>query len=141
MPDIGTIDFTNLTLLQLGTTLILFAALDTGVTVVLAVIRRQFSPAYLLDYLRTHILKVAAPILGLGIVGHGISFGGDVLVPAIPAASIAASASLAAYALVTIASIYQSFSDASPTPQATGGLEPPDLPGESVEEPPEPEVA
>lgn len=136
--DLGNIDFTNLTLLQLGTTLVLFAALDTGITVILAVIRREFSPAYLLDFLRTHILKVATPILGLGIVGHGIAFGGSELVPAIPAASLAASASLAAYAVATIASIYQSFQDASPAPQMTGGLEPPDAAADTVEIPPEP---
>lgn len=122
MPDIGTIDFTNLSLLQLGTALLLFAALDVFVTVVLAVTRREFSAEYLTDYLRTHILKVATPILGLGIVGHGISFGGDILVPAIPAAGIAASLSLAAYAIATIGSLRESFVESKPIPQGTGGL-------------------
>lgn len=120
MPDIGTIDLTNLSLVQLGSTLLLFAALDTGVSVVLAVIRREFSFSYVLDFLRTHVLKVATPILALGVVGHGI----EGFVPAIPAASLAASASLAAYAAVTLSSIYQSFQDSSPTPQTTGGVTP-----------------
>lgn len=122
--DIGSIDLTNLDLVQLASTLLLFAALDTGISVILAVIRREFSFGYVLDFLRTHVLKVATPILGLGIMGHGITIGADVLVPAIPAASLAASASLAAYAAVTLSSIYQSFQDTSPTPQTTGGVTP-----------------
>jgi hypothetical protein len=122
MPDIGTIDFTNLSLLQLGTTLLLFAAIDVGVSVALSIIRKDFSGAYVTDYLRTHVLKVAVPILGLGIIGHGVSFGGDVLVPAIPAAGIAASLSLAAYAIATIASVRESFTESKPVPQGTGGL-------------------
>ena len=120
MPDLGTIDITNLNLVQLASTLILFAALDTGVAVVLSVIRREFSFAYVLDFLRTHILKVATPILALGVVGHGI----EGFVPAIPAASLAASASLAAYAAVTLSSIYQSFKDSEPVPQTIGGMTP-----------------
>jgi hypothetical protein len=124
VPDLGAIDFTNLTLIQLISSLLFFAALDTGVAVVLAVMRNEFSVAYLLDFLRTHILKVGVPIVGLGIVGNGISVGGEVFVPAVPAAGIAASVSLAGYVVVTIASIRESFNETKPVPQTLGGVTP-----------------
>lgn len=124
MPDIGEIDFTNLSLLQMVSALLFFAALDVGFSVALAVIRKEFSFAYVLDFLRTHVLKVGAPILGLSIIGNGISLGDQVLVPGIPAAGIAASLSLAGYALATIASIRESFGETAPLPQTLGGVTP-----------------
>jgi len=106
--DTSSIDFANLTLLQLVSTLLFFATVDTATTVALAIINGNFRPERALDYLRTHVLKVGTPILGLGVVGHGVpAFG----IPAIPGAGLAASVSLVVYAVATIASLRSSFED------------------------------
>ncbi len=124
-------DFTNLPLPELVATLLFFAALDTVVAYAVAVFNGNFTSAYALDYLRTHVLKVGVPILGLAVVGHGIPALG---VPAIPPAGAAAAASLAVYALTTIVSIKDSFADKAVPPTTTTNISP------TVEPPLPPEV-
>lgn len=114
-------DFTNLPLQTLVATFLFFAALDTVVAYVVAAVNGNFTPAYALDYLRTHILKIGTPILGLAVVGHGIpTFG----IPAIAPAGAAAAASLAVYALTTIVSIKDSFDDGAIPPTTTTNISP-----------------
>jgi len=114
-------DFTNLPLPELVATLLFFAVLDTGVAYVVAIMNGNFTSAYALDFIRTHILKIGTPILGLALVGHGIPAVG---VPPIPPAGVAAAAALAVYALTTIVSIKDSFSDKAVPPTTTTNIAP-----------------
>lgn len=114
-------DFTNLPLLGVISTFLFFATLDTIVAVVVSTVNDNFQSAYVLDYLRTHILKIGTPILGLAIVGHGIP---ALSIPAIPPAGAAAAASLAVYALTTIVSIKESFADKAIPPTPTTNISP-----------------
>lgn len=115
------LDFTNLPLLGLISTFLFFAALDTVVAYLVAIANGNFTPAYALDFLRTHIAKVGTPILGLAVVGHGIP---ALNVPPIPAAGAAAGAALAVYALTTIVSIKDSFADKAIAPTSTSAVAP-----------------
>lgn len=124
-------DFANLPLEGLVATLLFFAALDTIVAYAVALTNGNFTSAYALDYLRTHVLKVGTPILGLAIVGHGVPAVG---IPSIPPAGAAAAASLAVYALTTIVSIKDSFTDKAVPPTTTTNISP------TVEPPLPPEV-
>lgn len=107
-------DLTNLTIVELLATLLFFTFLDTAAAYVVAFMNGNFTAAYALDFLRTHILKAGGPIALLAIVGHGIPG----FVPAIPAAGAFAVASLGVYILVTVASIKDTFGDKGipPTP-------------------------
>lgn len=106
-------DFTNLDITAVVATLLLFAAIDTGVSILVAIAAKNFNGEYVVNFLTSHILKVAVPILGLAVVGHGVAALG---IPAIPAASLAATAALAAYAVATLASLQGSFADKSAAP-------------------------
>lgn len=114
-------DFTNLPLVSLVSTFLFFAALDTIVAYVVALANGNFTPAYALDFLRTHILKIGTPILGMAVIGHGVKVLG---IPAIPPAGAAAAASLAVYALTTIVSIKDSFADKAVPPTSTTNISP-----------------
>lgn len=104
-------DFTNLPLEQLLGVMLLLAALDTLSAVALAIIRKEFSPSYVTAYLGSHVLRIIFPIFALGVIGHGIPQLG---VPAIAYAGLAASASLAAYAVKVVASILENFKETTP---------------------------
>lgn len=108
-----TIDFTGLGLAETVSTLLFFAAIDTVIAYVVALTNGNFNAGYALDFLRTHILKIGTPILGLAVVGHGVPAIG---VPPIPFAALAATAALAIYAISTIASIKDSFADRAALP-------------------------
>jgi hypothetical protein len=114
-------DFTNLPLLGLVSTFLFFAALDTVVAYVIALTNGTFTSAYALDFLRTHILKIGTPILGLAVVGHGIP---ALSIPAIPPAGAAAAAALTVYALTTIVSIKDSFADKAVPPTTSTNISP-----------------
>jgi hypothetical protein len=114
-------DFSNLPLLGVISTFLFFAALDTIVAYVVAFTNGNFTSAYALDYLRTHIIKIGTPILGLAIVGHGVE---ALSIPAIPPAGAAAAASLAVYALTTIVSIKDSFADKAIPPTVSTNISP-----------------
>jgi hypothetical protein len=114
-------DFTNLPLLGLISTFLFFAALDTVVAYVIALTNNTFTSAYALDFLRTHILKIGTPILGLAVVGHGIA---ALSIPAIPPAGAAAAAALTVYALTTIVSIKDSFADKAVPPTTSTNISP-----------------
>jgi hypothetical protein len=114
-------DFTNLPLLGLVSTFLFFAALDTIVAYVVALTNNTFTSAYALDFLRTHILKIGTPILGLAVVGHGIP---ALAIPAIPPAGAAAAAALTVYALTTIVSIKDSFADKAAPPTTSTNISP-----------------
>jgi len=105
-------DLTNLPLSALLTYLILIAAVDVAFNTVLAIARSQFSPAYILEYLRTHILLRVFVIGALGVVGHGIP---ALEVPAIPAISAATSISLGLYIVETIASLRGAITTTAPS--------------------------
>lgn len=106
-------DLTNLPLMTLVTWLVLIAAIDVGFNIVLSVVHGNFSAIYVADFLRTHILMRVFVIGALGTVGHGIPALG---VPAIAAASLAASAGLAAYLAETTASLVEAIHDTTPVP-------------------------
>lgn len=110
MPDI---DFTNLPLQGVIATLIFFAAIDTVAAYVTAVINKTFDAAYALDFLTSHIAKIGVPIALLAIVGNGVHAVG---IPPVPFAGLAATGSLAIYALTTIASIRDTFGDKAVVP-------------------------
>lgn len=114
-------DFTNLPLAGLVGTLLFFALIDTGFAYVMAIVNGNFTSAYALDFLRTHVLKIGAPIFGLALVGHGVPALG---IPPIPPAGVAAGASLAVYALTTIVSIKDSFTDKAVPPTTTTNISP-----------------
>lgn len=106
------IDFTGLPLASVVATLLFFAAIDTVAAYATALINKTFSASYALDFLTTHVAKIGVPIFLLALVGHGI----EPYVPAIPAAGIVATGSLAVYAIATIASIKDTFGDQAAAP-------------------------
>jgi hypothetical protein len=118
VPDI---DYTGLPLVAVISTLLFFAVIDTAVAYGVALMNGNFNAAYALDFLRTHILKVGAPIALLAIVGHGVP---QAQIPPIPFAALAATGGLAIYALTTIASIRDSFEDKAVSPTATSAIAP-----------------
>jgi predicted tellurium resistance membrane protein TerC len=95
-------DLTNLTLVQLWTYLIAIAAVDVVFNVVIAILGGTFSSQYLLEYLRSHVVMRVFVIGTLGAVGHGIPAAG---IPEIPAATLAATGSLALYVVETVGSL------------------------------------
>jgi hypothetical protein len=115
------LDFTNLSLQAVISTLLFFAAIDTASAWVIALMGGNFTAAYALDFLRTHILKIGTPIALLALVGHGIP---ALAIPAIPPAGLAATASLAVYALTTIVSIKDTFADKAVSPTSTTNISP-----------------
>jgi hypothetical protein len=114
-------DFTNLSLAQVIATLLFFAAIDTGAAYVVALMNNNFTSAYALDFLRTHIIKIGSPIVLLALVGHGVPALG---IPAIPPAGLAATASLAIYVVTTIISIKDTWTDKAIPPTSTGNIAP-----------------
>lgn len=117
-------DLTNLTLVQIISTLVFFAFIDTAFAYIVAISNKDFNAAYALDFLRTHVLKVGVPILGLAVVGNGISIGGEELVPAIPACTVLAIGSLGIYIIATIASLRDTWSDKAVSPTPTAAVAP-----------------
>ena len=106
-------DFTNLPLASIVGLALLLAAFDVIGSIGIAIAAGNFSPPYVGDFLRTHVLLRIMPILLLGAAGHGIpTFG----IPAIPLAALAASAALAAYAVEVLGSIRGSWKDRSVMP-------------------------
>ena len=99
-------DLTNLPVTSIVALALIVAALDVLISSALAVIKNAFDVALMMTYLRTHVLARVFPILALALVGHGVDQLG---VPAIPAASLAAGASLALYAIETLGSLRDSF--------------------------------
>lgn len=108
-----TIDYTGLGLVETISTLLFIAAIDTGFAWVMSFVSGTFNPSYALDFLRSHVLKIAAPITGLALFGHGIP---QIGVPAIPISALAATAALAVYALVTLASLRETVQDKAAVP-------------------------
>lgn len=101
-------DLTNLPLASLVGFALLLAALDVIGTVGIAVAAGNFKAEFVADFLRSHVLMRVLPVLLLGAAGHGIpSFD----IPAIPAASLAASLALAAYGVAVLGSIRGSIKD------------------------------
>lgn len=113
-------DLSQLTLAQIVATFLFFAFLDTAAAVIVAVINHNFVAAYLTDFLTSHVLKIGAPILGMALVGHGVPG----VVPAIPFATLAATAGLATYILATIASIKGTFEDKAIAPTTSTNVPP-----------------
>ena len=114
-------DLSQLTLVQVISTLLFFAVIDTASAFAIAIANGNFQTAYALDFLRTHILKVGAPIVLLAIIGTGVPAAG---IPAIPAAFAVSIASLIAYIGVTVVSIKDSWTDKAVAPTATVNVAP-----------------
>jgi len=114
-------DLTNLNLVQVISTLLFFAAIDTLAAYAVALINKTFTAAYALDFLRTHILKVGVPITLFALAGNGIPGLG---IPPVPAASLVATGSLAVYAAVTLVSIKDTFADKAAPPTETTAVAP-----------------
>ncbi len=99
-------DLTNLTFTGFSTLLVLVAALDVGLSSVVALARGVWTADVALTYLRTHVLLRIFPIFALAALGQGIpAFD----LPAFPVFDLAAKASLALYGLETVASLRDSF--------------------------------
>ena len=93
--------------------LFIVAAADTGWNIVMAIVHGNFSAAYVADFVRSHIVLRVVAIGLTGSLGHGWpAFG----IPEIPAASLAATAALAAYVVETISSIKDGLTDTRPVP-------------------------
>ena len=118
MPEL---DYTGLPLSAVVATLIFFAVIDTVAAYAVALMNKTFSAAYALDFLRTHILKIGAPIFLLAVIGRGIPEAG---IPAIPAAALAATGSLLVYALATVASVKDTFGDKAEPPTPSTSIAP-----------------
>lgn len=103
------LDLSNLTVVQVFTLSIVITLIDVASAVALSVIQGKFSAGAVAIWLQSHVLPREFPILALAIIGHGF---GDV-VPAIPLAFGLAVIGLTAYAIETIASLRDSFADAS----------------------------
>jgi hypothetical protein len=102
-----------LTLAQLFFYLFIVAAADTIWNIALAIVHGNFSPAYVADFVRSHLILRVTAIGLIGSLGHGWpAFG----IPEIPAASLAATAALAAYVIETIASMRDGLSNTTPVP-------------------------
>jgi len=106
-------DLNSLTLVQVFGLLALVAAFDVLGSMALAVVQGKFSLGAVAIWLQSHVLRRSFPIFALAVIGHGISAGGTEIVPAIPPAFALALAGLAAYVLETVASLRDSFADAS----------------------------
>jgi len=102
-------DLNNLTLIQVFSTLALVAAIDVVAAIALSIVQGKFSLGAVAIWLQSHVLRRAFPIFALAVIGAGF---GD-FVPAIPPAFALALAGLAAYILETVASLRDSFADAS----------------------------
>lgn len=113
------IDFTALTLAQAGVALVVITALDVGAAYALAVIHGNFSLGVVAVWVQSHVIRRVFPIIALFALGHGISVGDSVFLPAIPALWAAGLVALAAYALETIKSITASFADTTPPADTT----------------------
>lgn len=107
------LDLSQLSLTAILTYAVLLAAIDVAWNVVLSFVHRNFSLAYVADFLTSHVLVRIVPIALLAIAGHGIPALG---VPELAIATLAAAAGLAAYALETIGSLKGALSDTKPAP-------------------------
>jgi len=118
------LDFANLSLTALFTYLVLLTSIDVGVNVLLSLINRNFSGAYVADFIRTHILVRVFAIGALGVLGHGVPALG---VPPIQVLTLAATGALAAYAIETVNSVRSALSVGTvpeapqPAPQPANG--------------------
>jgi hypothetical protein len=121
-------DLQNLTLVQVVSTLLFFAAIDTISAYAIAFANGNFQTAYALDFLRTHVLKVGAPIVLLAVIGTGVPAAG-------PAAFGVSIGSLIVYIGVTIASIKDSWTDKAVAPTATVNVSPVVEPPASLSKP------
>src|SRR4026209_2282433 len=102
-----------LTLQQLFLYLFIVAAVDTTWNIAMAFVHGDFSAAYVADFVRSHLILRVLAIGLIGSLGHGWPRQG---LPAIPAASLAATAALAAYVVETIASLKDGLTNTSPNP-------------------------
>jgi len=107
------LDFTDLSIVQVVSLAIVLAVIDTLGAIVLSVIQGKFSLGAVAIWLQSHVLRRVFPILALAVVGQGVTINGTAFLPAIPFAFGLSIAGLTAYAVETIASLRDSFSDAS----------------------------
>ena len=106
-------DFVNLSLEGIIGLLLIFGAVDTIGSILIALSAGTFSGEYVTGFLTSHVAKVWFPIFGLALVGHGVpAFD----VPAIPEANLGVAAALAAYGVATLASLKGSLGDKSSAP-------------------------
>ena len=111
-------EFPDLTALSLQSTvalLLLIGVVDTAGSMLIALASGTFSAVYATGYLVSHVAKMWFPIFALALVGNGIA---PFAIPAIPAASWAASLSLAAYGVATLGSLKASLADRSIVPES-----------------------
>lgn len=106
-------DLTNLTLTQVFGLLALIAAFDVVGSIGLSIVQGKFSLGAVATWIQSHVLKRVLPIFTLAVLGHGLDIGTTNVIPPIDPAWALALAGLAAYVAETIASLRDSFSDAS----------------------------
>lgn len=103
-------DLTALTLLQVFGLLAVIVAFDVLGSIAAAIVQGKFSLGAVAIWVQSHVLRRAFPIFALAVIGHGIP---SLDIPAIGPASALAVAGLAAYILETVASLRDSFADAT----------------------------
>jgi hypothetical protein len=103
-------DLNNLTLVQVFGLLALIAAFDVLGSIALAIVQGKFSLGAVAIWLQSHTLRRAFPIFALAVIGKGVP---PLSIPEIAPAFAVAIAGLAAYILETVASLRDSFADAS----------------------------
>lgn len=108
MPDLSALNLQAIVGL-----LLVLGAVDTVGSALIALGAGNFSGAYITEFLVSHVGKVWFPIIALGAIGAGVPLLG---IPAIPAANLAAIASLGAYLIATVASLKASFDDRAEAP-------------------------
>jgi hypothetical protein len=95
-------DFTGLSLVAFITLLVILSAADMLWNSLLAIVHKNFSSAYVADFLVSHVAMRVGPIAFLEILGNGIPAAG---LPAIPAVSAVAVLGLGAYFVETVGSL------------------------------------
>ncbi len=106
-------DLTDLTLTQIFGLLAIIAAFDVIGSMGLSIVQGKFSLGAVAVWIQSHVLKRVLPIFTLAVLGHGLDIGTTNVVPPIDPAWALALAGLAAYVAETIASLRDSFGDAT----------------------------
>lgn len=95
-------DIAKLTLEGFFGLLVIIMFFDVATASFIALAKGLFNTAFLMNYLRTHVLLRVYLIFSLAVIGHGVTAVG---IPAIGAAADAAVVSLALYVVETIGSL------------------------------------
>jgi hypothetical protein len=106
------INLEALTLTQVFGLLAIITLFDVVGSIIMSIVRKEFSFSYVAVWLQSHTLRRVFPIFALAVIGHGVGEG--TIVPAIAPAFAMALAGLLAYVLETIKSLADSLDPVTP---------------------------